>query len=54
LASVKTQSEQIRGKPVVPCAQCLLQTIEGLVEPADVFRESRISETSGLRAIHYF
>jgi hypothetical protein len=44
----------MRGKPSVPSARCLLETVEGLVEPTDMSRKSRINKPCGLRTVHCF
>jgi len=47
----ESQSDQISSKPTVPSAWCLFQTIQGLVQLADMIGKSRISETCGLRTV---
>src|SRR6185295_6664449 len=46
------QSQQERGEPRVPSPRSLLQTIEGLVEPADHIRTTRVHKSRRLRAVH--
>ena len=45
------QSQQERGEPRVPSPRSLLQTIEGLVEPADHIRTTRVHKSRWLRAV---
>ena len=47
----ESQSQQERGKLRVPSPRSLLQTIEGLVEPADHIRTTRVHKSRWLRAV---
>jgi hypothetical protein len=38
---------------VVPCSQCLLRAVEGLVEPTHLLRVSRVNKAGWLTAINY-
>ena len=45
------QSQQERGEPRVPGPKSLLQTIEGLVEPADHVQTTRVHKSRRLRTV---
>jgi hypothetical protein len=48
----KSKREQVCGKATVPDARSLLEPIQGLVEPADIVRMSRVLKATGLLAVN--
>jgi hypothetical protein len=44
----------VRGKPLVPHPRCLLQTIERLLEKADMVRSRRVDEARRLLTVGRF
>jgi hypothetical protein len=49
----EAQGDQVGEEAVIPCLWRLLQTIEGLVEPAHQLRVCGVNEAGGLRAVDY-
>jgi hypothetical protein len=47
----KSQSEEVRGEPVVPSSRCLLQPVERLVEVADPVRLRGINKLHQLATL---
>jgi hypothetical protein len=47
----KARGDQVGGEATIPSLECLLQAIEGLVEPAHQVGVSGINEDGGLVAI---
>jgi hypothetical protein len=45
----EAQWDQVGGEAMVPHLRCLLQDVEGLVEPAHQLRVRRVNKASGLR-----
>jgi hypothetical protein len=47
----EAQRDQVEGEAVVPHSRCLLQAVDGLVEPAHQLRVHSVNKTDGLRAV---
>jgi hypothetical protein len=47
----KSQSEEVYGKSVVPCPECLLQSVERLIEAADPVMLRGINEPHRLAVV---
>jgi hypothetical protein len=47
----KPERQEVGVKPAVPSARCLLQTIQRLVEAANMIRKSSVNKSSELAAI---
>jgi hypothetical protein len=47
----KTQGDQVGSEAVVPYSRCLLQAVEGLVEPAHQLRVRWVNEVGELRVV---
>jgi len=48
----KSERQEVGGKPTVPSARSLLQTIPRIVEAANMVRKCSVSKSSGLAAIN--